>query len=67
MIVNPVRLYRRWRRLQQEALEEVQMLRRRYGATALEAARAKLTREDLSSWGREIMQQAVKLLEKSPA
>lgn len=66
MIVNPVRLYKRWRRLNQEALEEAQMLRRRYGSTALEAARAKLAREDLSSWGRRIMQQAVKMLEKSP-
>lgn len=66
MIVNPVRLYKRWRRLNQEALEEAQMLRRRYGATALEAARAKLAREDLSSWGRRIMQQTVKVLEKSP-
>lgn len=66
MIVNPVRLYKRWRRLHQEALEEAQMLRRRHGATALEAARAKLAREDLSSWGRQIMQQAVKMLEKSP-
>ncbi|MBP6546052.1 MAG: hypothetical protein KA220_04985 [Phenylobacterium sp.] len=66
MIVNPVRLYKRWRRLQQEALEEAQLLRRRHGESALEAARTKLAREDLSSWGRQIMQQAVKVLEKSP-
>ena len=51
---------------QQEALEEAQLLRRRHGESALEAARTKLAREDLSSWGRQIMQQAVKVLEKSP-
>jgi len=66
MIVNPVRLYKRWRRLQQEALEEAHMLRRRYGSTALEAANAKLARDDLSSWGRQIMQETVKVLKKSP-
>ncbi len=66
MILNPVRLYRRWRRAQQEALEEAQMLRRRYGAQAMAAAQAKLAREDLSSWGRRIVREAIKMLEKSP-
>lgn len=65
MILNPVRAYRRWRRAQREALDEAQMLRRRYGDAALEAARAKLVREDLSSWGRRVLQETVKVLEKA--
>ena len=65
MILNPIRVYRRWRRAQQEALEEAQMLRRPHGETALEAARAKLAREDLSSWGRRVLQETVKVLEKA--
>ena len=65
MILNPIRVYRRWRRAQQEALEEAQMLRRRHGETAMEAARAKLAREDLSSWGRRVLQETVKVLEKA--
>ena len=65
MILNPVRAYRRWRRVQREALDEAQMLRRRYGDAALDAARAKLVREDLSSWGRRVLQETVKVLEKA--
>lgn len=65
MILDPVRAYRRWRRAQREALDEAQMLRRRYGDTALEAARAKLAREDLSSWGRRVLHETVKVLEKA--
>jgi hypothetical protein len=65
MILNPVRAYRRWRRAQREALDEAQMLRRRYGDAALEAARAKLVREDLSSWGRRVLQETVKVLERA--
>ena len=65
MIVNPVRLYKRWQRVRQEAAEEAYMLRRRHGEAALEAARAKLSREDLSSWGRKVLQETVKVLEKA--
>lgn len=65
MIVNPVRLYKRWQRVRQEAAEEAQMLRRRHGGEALEAARVKLSREDLSSWGRKVLQETVKVLEKA--
>ena len=65
MIVNPVRLYNRWRRVQQEAAKEAQMLQRRHGEAALEAARAKLARENLTSWGRRVLQQTVKVLEKA--
>lgn len=65
MILNPVRVYRRWRRAQEEALDEAHMLRRRHGEAALEAARAKLAREDLSSWGRRVLEETVKVLEKA--
>ena len=66
MIVDPLRLYKRWRRVRQEAADEAQMLRRRHGEAALEAAQSKLAREDLSTWGRQIMEQTVRILEKAP-
>ena len=58
MILNPLRLYRRRRRLKQEALEEAQYLRRRHGDAALEAVAEQLQRRDLTSWGREVMELA---------
>lgn len=65
MIINPIRFYRRWRRANQEAVDEVMLLRRRHGDDAISAARAKLARDDLTSWGRQVMQQAVRMLERS--
>jgi hypothetical protein len=62
MILNPLRLYRRRQRLRREALEEAQHLRRRHGNKALAAARDQLRRTDLTSWGRHVMETAVKLL-----
>jgi hypothetical protein len=63
MILNPLRLYRRRQRLRREALEEVQYLRRRHGDEALLAARDQLRRSELTSWGRQVMETAVKLLQ----
>jgi hypothetical protein len=62
MILNPIRLYRRHQRLVRDAMEEVQHLRRRHGAQAVEAARAKLQRPEITSWGRRVMQRAIKVL-----
>jgi len=63
MILNPLRLYRRRRRLHREALEEAQFLRRRHGDSALAAAREQLRRKDLTSWGRQVTESAIKLLQ----
>jgi hypothetical protein len=63
MILNPLRLYRRRQRLRREALEEAQYLRRRHGDEALIAARDQLRRGDLTSWGRQVMETAIKLLQ----
>ena len=63
MILNPLRLYRRRRRLRREALDEAQFLRRRHGELALAAAREQLRRDDLTSWGRQVTETAIKLLE----
>ena len=63
MILDPVRLFRRWRRVEREALEEAQMLRRRYGSKAQTAALEKLSRDDLSTWHRQVMKRASKLLD----
>jgi hypothetical protein len=63
MILNPMRLYRRHQRLMRDAREEAQNLRRRHGAQALEAARAKLQRPEITSWGRRVIQRAVKTLQ----
>lgn len=62
MILNPLRLYRRRQRLLREALEEAQYLRRRHGDEAIEAAREQMRRSDLTSWGHQVLQRAVKLL-----
>jgi hypothetical protein len=62
MILNPLRLYRRRQRLRREALEEAQHLRRRHGDDALAAARDQLRRSDLTSWGRQVIEAAIKLL-----
>jgi len=62
MILNPLRLYRRRQRLHREALEEAQYLRRRHGETALDEAREQLGRRDLTTWGRQVLEQAIKYL-----
>jgi hypothetical protein len=66
MIIDPFRWYRRRQRLLREAQEESQYLRRRFGETAVDAAREKLKRSDLTQWGRNVIEQAVKLLEHTP-
>jgi hypothetical protein len=63
MILNPLRWYRRRRRLRREALEEARFLRRRHGEDALRAARDQLGRPELTSWGRQVMETAARLLE----
>jgi hypothetical protein len=45
--------------LRQDITAEVGWLRHQHGAGALEAARAKLDRKDLTSWGRLVMQGAI--------
>ena len=67
MLLNPVRLWRRRERLRREALEEAQMLRRRYGDTAAAAAHLKLERTDLTSWHRQVVERAARLLETGGA
>lgn len=62
MILNPLRLYRRRQRLMREALEEAQYLRRRHGDLAIEAAREQLRRADLTSWGHQVLEQAIRFL-----
>jgi hypothetical protein len=62
MILNPLRLYRRRQRLLREALDEAQHLRRRYGDEAIEAARQQLRRKDLTSWGHQVLERAIKYL-----
>jgi hypothetical protein len=55
MTLDPFRLWRRHRRREREALEEVQHLRRRHGAEALKVAEEKLLRPDLTSWSRIVL------------
>lgn len=62
MILNPLRLYRRRQRLQREALEEAQYLRRRHGEDAVRAAREQLRRTDLTTWGHQVLERAIKYL-----
>lgn len=60
--LNPLRLWRRRRRLREEAVEEARFLRRRHGDTALAAAQEKLARPEVTSWGRAVLKEAIKLL-----
>ena len=62
MTLNPFRLYRRLRRLERQAIEEAQHLRRRHGAGALAHAEQQLARPDLTSWGRLVLRRAIRLL-----
>lgn len=66
MVLDPFRWYRRRQRLLQEAQDEMQYLRRRHGASALQAAREKLRRPDLTDWGRTVVTRAIKQLEREP-
>lgn len=66
MIIDPFRLYRRYQRLQREAQEEALHLRRRYGAGALDAARERLARPDVTTWGKRVLRRTVELLQKHP-
>lgn len=62
MILNPMRIYRRHRRLERQALEEARLLRRRHGGAAIIAAREKLKRPDLTWWGRKVLKRSIELL-----
>ncbi|HEY8615540.1 hypothetical protein [Phenylobacterium sp.] len=62
MRVNPLRMWRRYRRLRREAADEAQFLRRRFGDDAVAAARAKLRRADVTSWGRAVLRRAIRIL-----
>ncbi|WP_374470817.1 hypothetical protein [Phenylobacterium sp.] len=62
MILNPIRAWRRHRRLKRQAAEEALHLRRRHGEAALAAAETKLRRDDLTRWGRRVVGQAARLL-----
>jgi hypothetical protein len=65
MMIDPIRWYRRRQRLLREANDEIQFLRRRHGPAALDAAREKLARPDLTHWGRSVVIQAIRELERS--
>lgn len=67
IVLNPMRLYRRWRRLQQEAVEQALMLRRRYAAEAAAEARRLLTRPNLTSWRRQVLGRTVHILQSGKA
>jgi hypothetical protein len=64
MILDPFRLYRRHQRLQREAVEEAQHLRRRYGDQAIDAALERLARPDITKWGHQVMTRALAILRK---
>lgn len=64
LTLDPFRIYRRRRRLMREAQDEAQYLRRRHGELALSAAQAKAKSPELTRWGRRVLEEAVKLLQK---
>jgi len=62
MILDPFRLYRRWQRLEQEALEEARVAKLRHGEEAAWALRMKLTDPSLTRWGRKVLKRAIQRL-----
>ena len=64
MMLNPLRLYRRRQRLNREALEEAQYLRRRHGPDAVRAAGEQLHRPELTSWGHQVLERAIEFLKR---
>lgn len=66
MVLDPFRWYRRRQRLLRETQDEIQYLQRRHGASALEAAREKIGRSDLTDWGRSVLARAIRELERPP-
>lgn len=67
MTLNPLRLVRRWRRIESEAREEAALLRRRYGPEAAAHAQETLERADLTQRYRRVMKSAVRKLERNEA
>ena len=63
MIPNPFRLLRRRRQLRHAIEQEAFFLQRVHGESAHRAALEKLKREDLTSWGRQVIEGAAKRLE----
>lgn len=60
--IDPFRFFRRRRRLLREAQEEAQYLRRRHGDLALVAARDKIGSPALTRWGRQVLEQTIRIL-----
>ncbi len=67
MMLNPIKLIRRRRRLRQAIEDEVFYLRRIHGEAAHAVAMEKLKRTDLTSWGRQVIEGSVKQLEPEDA
>ena len=65
MTLAPFRYLRRRRRLRQAVQDEVFFLRRAYGTGAYAAAVLKLTRTDLTRWGRLIVKSAARELKRT--
>jgi hypothetical protein len=66
MDLNPLRYFRRRRRLRDAIEDEVAYLRRAFGERAYDVAIQKLVRTDLTDWGRRIVEGAARRL-KPPA
>jgi len=66
MFENPIRLFRRWRRLRAAVDDETAYLRKLHGRNAARAAAEKLQRPDLTSWGRLVVKRALRQLEREP-
>lgn len=67
MLINPLKAMRHRRRVLREAQDEAMFLRRRFGAQATDAACEKLRRTDLTTWGREVVGEALKMLKAGEA
>jgi hypothetical protein len=64
MIINPVRLFRRLKRLRAAVDDEASHLRRLHGEHAARVAAEKLRARDLTRWGRLVMEGALRQLRR---
>lgn len=65
MTFDPIRLFRRWRRIEDEARQEADLLWRRHGPEAIEMVRQTLRRADLTQRYRKVMKRVLQRLHRA--
>jgi len=64
VVVDPIRMLRRWRSFQADVAEEVNFLLEQHGAAALTAAQTRLSQASLKPYAKRVLEAAVKQLRR---